>query len=142
MTNQPQAVRKWRILVVEDDQALSRIYHEKLSESGFEVKDALDGDEGLELALKEHPDLIVLDLMLPKIDGMTVLRKLRDDEWGRNVPVIIFSNLEENDVRLKDVTKYEPAYYLLKSDYTLLDLVLKIQEVLADTKRQAQRGVE
>ena len=122
-----------KILVIEDDAGLIKMYHEKLTEEGFEVYDEGDGEGGLARALKEHPDLILLDINLPKMDGITVMKKLREDAWGRSVPIVIVSNLNANDERMRAVVKNEPAYYLLKPDYTLEDVLSKIKEVLNKT---------
>lgn len=118
-----------KVLIVEDDTLVLKAYHDKFVEEGFEVHDALDGEQGLAVALNMHPDAIFLDLNMPRMDGMTVMKKLREDVWGRKVPIVIITNLELNDDRLKGVVRDEPAFYLLKKNYTLEDLVSKVKEV-------------
>lgn len=124
-----------KILIVEDDTSLLRAYMEKLTREGFEVQAAEDGESGLDLALKEHPDLILLDIILPKMSGMDVMKMLRADEWGNKVPVIVLTNLEADSERVREITRGEPAYYLVKLNYTIADVVAKIKEVLAKPRR-------
>lgn len=124
-----------KILIIEDDTSLLKAYKEKLIREGFGVQGVTDGEAGLALALKEHPDLILLDILLPKMDGMEVMKELRSDQWGNKVPIIILTNLETDDERLRIITKGEPAYYLMKLNYTIAEVVSKIKEVLAKPRR-------
>lgn len=119
-----------KILIVEDDAILLKVYKKKLELEGYTVTIAFDGEEGLSQALQVHPDLILLDLMMPKMDGMTVMQKLREDAWGHKVPIIILTNLSPNDFTDKRVYKDQPAYYLVKADNTPEEVVEKVNEVL------------
>ena len=105
-----------------------------LTEAGFEVLQAQNGEDGLEIALKEHPDLILLDLLMPKMDGMTMLKKLREDVvWGQQVPVMILTNFQgDSDQTLKDIQLTRPTYYLIKSSMTLEEIVSKVKEQFAE----------
>ncbi len=120
------------ILITEDEKSLRNALHVKLISEGFDVIEARDGEEGLEKSLKEHPDLILLDLVMPKMDGMTMLKKLRTgEEWGKLVPVIILTNLSSADeVRNKDITELEPTYYFLKTDKKIEEIVEAIKDKL------------
>lgn len=119
------------ILVTEDEVSLRSAISIKLIKEGFNVLEAKDGIEGLEISLKEHPDLIVLDLAMPKLDGMSMLRLLRKDDWGKNVPVIILTNLpSEDEDRNKDITELEPTYYFTKVKMNLEQVAQKIKERL------------
>lgn len=120
------------IEAVEDDSSLRNVLHEKFTVEGFSVLDAKDGEEGLAIALREHPDLILLDIVLPKMDGITMMKKLRQDgEWGKNVPIILLTNLSADDEKINQaVTDNEPAYYLVKSNWKINDLVEKVRERL------------
>jgi DNA-binding response OmpR family regulator len=119
------------ILVTEDDNALRNALDIKLEKKGFTVLEAQDGEEGLILALLEHPDLILLDLTLPKMDGMSMLKKLREDKWGKTVPVIILTNLTSDDEeRNRDITNLEPTYYFLKVDKSIEEIADVIKERL------------
>lgn len=119
-----------KILLVEDDKTLSEMYQNKLSLEGFNVIAALSGGEGFQLALQHKPDLILLDILLPGMDGMTIMKKLRENPWGRTVPIIILTNLNADDNIIKSVTEDHPAYYLLKSNSDPSGVVEKIREVL------------
>src|SRR3989338_3015089 len=102
-----------RVLVVEDDELLARMLKTKLSGSGLIVDLAQNGEIGLQMAIKENPDAIILDLLMPKMDGITFLKTLRKDRWGEKAPVIIFTNLSANSTDLvKGVIEGAPVYYL------------------------------
>lgn len=116
-----------KILVVEDEQALAKALISKLESSGFEVSWAQNGEECLKIAFGEYPDLILLDIIMPKMDGMTALNKLRQDSWGKNVPVIMLTNLSgAEDVNM--ATQNGVFDYLIKSDWRLEDVVKKVKE--------------
>jgi DNA-binding response OmpR family regulator len=121
--------KKFKLLVIEDERLVYEALRRKLDNTGFEVINAFDGKEGLELSLKEHPDLILLDIILPVMDGITYLESLRADEWGERVPVIILSNLSDADTiqesRLKGVNDY-----LVKTDWKLDEVIEKIKNIL------------
>lgn len=120
-----------KILITEDEEAMQRAISEALSNQGFITITAKDGEEGLKTALGEHPDLILLDILMPRMDGMVMLQKLRLDEWGKTVPIIILTNVTPNaNSVINSVLQNEPAYYLVKSDVKLEGIVDKIKEVL------------
>lgn len=119
-----------KILVIEDDTPLRKVLVAKLKESDYPVESAADGEEGLALALQLHPDLILLDLILPKKDGREVLHQLRADSWGRNVPVIILTVLDADEKMLNEILAYHPAHYFIKSEWRLEDVIEKVKELL------------
>lgn len=122
-----------RILVIEDEPSLSTTLSDNFTHEGFNVMVADDGEKGLATALALKPDLILLDLLMPKMDGMTMFRKLRKEggEYGKTVKVIILTNLtNRDDQRMNDVTELEPVYYFEKVDWKIEDLIAKIKEVL------------
>ncbi|PIT90425.1 MAG: response regulator, partial [Candidatus Komeilibacteria bacterium CG10_big_fil_rev_8_21_14_0_10_41_13] len=86
-----------KILIIEDDGFLLQMYSSKLTLEGFKVVDAIDGEKGVRVAKKELPDLILLDLMLPKKDGVTVLGELKKDKETKNIPVIILTNIGQKE---------------------------------------------
>ena len=94
-----------KILIIEDELAYVRVLRDSL-EPTYEVSDAQDGEEGLTMAIKEKPDLILLDIRMPKMDGMTVLREIRKDAYGKTAKVILLTNLEANDDIVAQVTNY------------------------------------
>jgi DNA-binding response OmpR family regulator len=123
-----------KILIVEDEPSMLSILNDKLLETGWETIQARNGEDGLKIALEQHPDLILLDLLMPKMDGTTTINKLREDEWGKTVPVIMLTNVNpDTDTALKDILKTQPAFYFVKSDIDLATLVEKIKEVLQST---------
>ncbi len=118
-----------KILIVEDEESVINILSDKFSQEGFEILKARNGEEGLELALEKHPDLILLDIIMPKMDGITMLNKLREDEWGKEVPVVVLTNLSAADKKTKRVEK-EVNEYLIKADWKLDDVVKKVEQEL------------
>lgn len=120
-----------KVLIIEDDEAMLDALYDTLSGVDFTVFKAKDGKTGLTHALTEHPDIIILDLLMPEMDGRILMERLREDEWGQQVPVIVLTNVkpEKNDI-LEGVIEYRPAYYLVKSDVSLETIVAKVREIL------------
>ncbi|MCL4406207.1 MAG: response regulator [Patescibacteria group bacterium] len=118
------------ILVVEDEPAVRRALADKFSGVGFSIIEAKDGEEGFAAAEKGKPDLIILDLLMPKMDGMTMMKKLRLTEWGKKIPIVILTNLSADDKVIYGVTHDEPSFYLLKTDWTMDDVVSKVNAAL------------
>ncbi len=117
------------ILIVEDEVTLLDAISNKLVQEGFKTIKAKNGQEGLGIALKEHPDLIIIDILMPIMDGMTMMTKVREDSWGKAVPIIILTNLSADENIIKGVVKDEPLYFLVKSEWSLKDIVEKIKTV-------------
>ena len=119
-----------KVLVAEDDAFLSKAYAAKLTKEGFEVISALNGEEIMEKVKSEKPDIILLDIVMPKKNGFDVLYDLKQEPSTKNTPVIILSNLgqEEDIKRGKDLGADD---YLIKSDIAINDVVDKIKQVLA-----------
>jgi DNA-binding response OmpR family regulator len=128
-----KAVEQKTILIVEDEPAYQHALTEKLGQEGFVISQVKDGEKGFEVAMRNHPDLILLDIIMPKMDGITMMKKLRGaDDWGKNVPIILLTNLSPDFDKINQaVTENLPAYYLVKSDNTITDLVEKIKERLS-----------
>ena len=123
-----------RILLVEDDRFLRKAAEATLRKRGFHVLTAVDGEEGLRLARTETPDLILLDLIMPKMQGFEVLRILKQDPATADIPVIVLSNLgQESDVR-QAMQAGAVAYYV-KTNLPLQDLVQRVEEALEGVKR-------
>jgi CheY-like chemotaxis protein len=120
-----------KILVIDDEEAIQRAIADALQHHGFTTIASNNGIEGLQVALKEHPSLILLDILMPGMDGMNMMQNLRQDDWGKTVPVIILTNVNPNSSTvINSVLQNEPAYYLVKSDVKLENIVSKIKEVL------------
>jgi DNA-binding response OmpR family regulator len=119
------------ILVVEDEKILRSAVVDILHLKNFQVIEAKNGKEGVDLALLKHPDLILLDLIMPAMDGMSAFKKIREDGWGKKVPIIILTNLSAaRDQPIDDANKNALTYYLIKSDWKLHDIVKKIEGIL------------
>ncbi|MDQ3076044.1 MAG: response regulator [bacterium] len=119
------------ILVVEDDFSTYKALVTKLVQESYIVLSAKNGLEGLDQALRNHPDIILLDIVMPGMDGLTMLKKLREEgAWGKNVPVILLSNLEPDNKINASIVRDEPAYYVVKANSSIDDLITKIKERL------------
>jgi DNA-binding response OmpR family regulator len=118
-----------KILIVEDDSVLSWVLIKKFKKEGFDVLRAKNGEEGLDVALKEHPDLILLDIIMPKMDGITVLKKLRVHQWGSSVPVILLTNL--SSVAVDQEVQDDVSEYLVKADWDIGEVVKKVRAELS-----------
>lgn len=129
-------MQKQKILIIEDEPPMQRILADRLTENGFEILLAHNGEEGLTLALQNHPDLIILDILMPKMNGTTTMNRLREDPWGKNVPIIMLTNVSpDTQTALQEIIKNQPAYYFVKSDIQLDAIVEKIQEVLTTSPK-------
>ncbi len=126
-------IKKQSILIIEDDIPELNALRDKFAREGFVVLEAKNGKQGIEVALREHPDLILLDIVMPVMDGMTMLKKLRsENEWGKSVPVVLLTNLSADDDKImREIAETEPAYYLVKSNWTINEVVEKVRERLA-----------
>ena len=118
------------ILIVDDEALTLRSLSDKFREEGFSILEANNGEDGLNSALRNHPDIILLDIILPKMSGLEVLEKLRqDEEWGKEVPVIILTNLSDSD-KVAEAMKNRAYDFLVKADWKLEDIVQKVKEKL------------
>ena len=118
------------ILIVEDDTELREALTTALTYEKFSVLSADNGATGLGLALEKHPDLILLDVIMPHMDGLTVLQKLREDKWGKEVPVIVMTVLDDLE-KISQVVTAGGDEYVIKSEITLGSLVAKVKDRLA-----------
>lgn len=122
-----------RVLIIEDEASLRNVLRDQLVQDGFSVQEAKNGAAGLQVALDTHPDLILLDLVMPVMDGMTMLKKLRQDDWGKTAPVIILTNLvSKNSLVNQYLTQTKHSYFLEKSNMKIEDVVVKIRERLRE----------
>lgn len=118
-----------KILIIEDEDALAKAMAAKLTLKKYKALIAKDGQAGLDTALQEKPDLILLDIFMPVMDGLTMLKKLRADKWGLKVPVVMLTNLTERE-KTAEALEYGVKDFLVKSDWKLEDIVKLIDEKL------------
>lgn len=123
----PQA--KIKILLVEDDSFLLGMYASKFEMEDFSVIIAEDGDKAIRLALKESPDIILLDILLPKTDGFEVLRQLKANSATAAIPVILLTNLSQKD-KIEQGLKMGAKDYLIKAHFMPSEVVDKIKKIL------------
>ena len=117
------------ILLIEDDSTLIEMYKLKFEESGFNVNIATRGVEGLEMSKKVKPDIILLDIILPEMDGFAILKELKADATTKNIPVILLSNLgQEPDI--KKGKEYGAHDYMVKASFTPAEVVDKVLKIL------------
>lgn len=116
-----------KILIVEDDRVLRRVISDNLKAENFIAVEAEDGAAGLEMAKKEHPDLILLDVVMPKMDGIAMLEKLREDEWGKNAHVVMLTNLSEAE-KVAQAAERGVNDYLIKADWDIAGIIERVKE--------------
>jgi DNA-binding response OmpR family regulator len=119
------------ILVVDDEPALLTALFDKFTRAGFSVIVAENGQEGLKSALINHPDLILLDIIMPVMSGLAMLNELRTDDWGKQAKVILLTNLSD-PIRIDAHISQTILANLIKSDWKIEDVVKKVIELLAN----------
>lgn len=125
MSEQPK-----KILVVEDEQALRQTLSDELTDSGFVVITAANGQEGLASAQREKPDLIILDLLMPQMSGQEMMKALNNEAWSHQTPVLVLTNVGIEDKQVQEVIANRPVWYLEKSDVKLAEVVAKARALL------------
>ncbi len=120
-----------KILVVEDDKFLRELITQKLSREGYDVREAVDGEDGVKKVKESKPDIILLDLILPGIDGFEVLAKIKEDSELADVPVVILSNLGQRD-DVERGLKLGAVDFLIKAHFTPGEIIEKVQKILGE----------
>jgi DNA-binding response OmpR family regulator len=119
-----------KIAIIEDDQAISQMYRMKFEAEGFTVETAANGKLGLELVDKMRPDIILLDLMMPEMTGDEMLKKLRATEWGKNIKVIILTNMGEQEAP-PVVKELDVKRFIIKAEMTPRQVAEMVKAELA-----------
>lgn len=125
-----------KVLIIEDDPLIVKIYSTRLKADGYDVTSAENGEEGLKAAFEQRPDLIILDVMMPRVDGFGVLEKLRQDPSFKNLPILMYSNLNNEDemARAKTMGVTE---FLVKANLSPTQMVMKIKQYLDHPQAQS-----
>jgi len=121
-----------KILIVEDDKFLRELIARKLTAENYQISEAIDGEEGLKKIKEEKPDLVLLDLILPGIDGFEVLSRLKEDPSLASIPVIILSNLGQRE-DVERGMKLGAVDYLVKAHFTPNEIIEKVKQALTKT---------
>lgn len=128
MPDQPDQPKK--VLIIEDEKAMAKALELKLNHSGFQAKSVFDGETALSLLKQEKFDLIILDLLMPRVDGFVVLQELR--KRGDTTPVIVASNLGQ-EADIKKAKELGAKDYFVKSDISIAEVIVRIRKMLSDT---------
>ena len=118
-----------KIAIIEDDIVISQMYRMKFEAEGFEVQTADNGRTGVELAEKMHPDVILLDIRMPEMNGDEALRHIRATDWGKHIPVLVLTNLgeEEAPASLKSLGIVD---YIVKAEFTPRQVTERVKQAL------------
>lgn len=125
------AESKEKILIIEDDFFIRELYERQFTKEGYQIVSSEDGPNGLLLASQENPDLILLDIMLPKLNGLDLLRTLKSKDETKNIPVILLTNLGQESV-IKEGFELGAESYLIKSAYTPSQIIDEVKNFLAN----------
>lgn len=117
-----------KALIIEDESPLRKILSRELEKAGFDVSEAENGIEGYKMTEKIHPDIILLDIMMPQMDGLESMKKIREKD--PYVHVIILTNMAADDSMLQKIMEERPSYYIVKGDTRIEDVVQKAKEIL------------
>ncbi|MEK7090399.1 MAG: response regulator [Patescibacteria group bacterium] len=130
-----------KILLIEDDSTLAGALSQGLKDAGFDVITAMDGESGFNAAVEQKPALIVLDEILPKLEGLEVHKRLQAEESIRNIPVIMLTNVEDPR-KVSQALEQGLKDYFIKADWSMADIVKKIKEKLAVSDKDQKSSVK
>ena len=129
MSDEQQSMKK-TVLLVDDDSLIIRMYQKKLTQDGYDVKTAFNGEEALIEIRKQRPDVIMLDVMMTKMNGVETLKALKEDEKTASIPVIFLTNLGDKQEDVENAKKLGVLDYLVKSEISLKDLSERIKQAI------------
>jgi DNA-binding response OmpR family regulator len=124
--------KKTKILIVEDNKTTAKLYRKYLESQGYEIENAYDGQEGLVKVKEFKPDLILLDIVMPKMDGISMLKELKKDPKTNKLPIIMLTVLKTSET-ISEAIASGITHYLVKTDYSLEELGQKVKELLKQT---------
>ena len=119
------------ILIAEDEVPMLNGLRDTFTKAGFKVFIARNGQEALAGCDKHKPDVILLDIIMPVMDGLEALKKIREHEWGKTIPIVLLTNLTPNDRILKVIVDHQPSFYLIKTKFTMSEVLDKVKEAIA-----------
>ena len=120
----------YKILIVEDEASMARAIKDNLVAVGYQVAVASNGEEGLAQIAKEDYNVVLLDISMPQMDGMEMMKKLREAGTNETIPIIIYTNMIPDAAILHGVARDKPTYYLSKTEHSIETLVGKIDEII------------
>lgn len=134
-------MKKGKIVLVEDDDILSKVLYEELKEAGFAVEQAFDGEEGLKTIKKTIPDLVLLDLLMPKMHGFDVLKEMKANPKTDNVPVFILTMLGR-DEDIKKGLQLGAEDYIVKAQHAVAEIVEKVEDFFVSDIKSSSAAEE
>ncbi|MDO8335243.1 MAG: response regulator [Candidatus Saccharibacteria bacterium] len=120
-----------KIAIIEDDGVIRQMYRMKFEGEGFEVEVAENGKDGVALVQHMKPDIMLLDMHMPEMDGVTALTKIRAEKWGKDIPVIVLTNLGEEESP-KNLRALGISGYIVKADFTPRQVVARVKDALSE----------
>ena len=120
-----------KILLVDDDQLLVRMFQKKLQNDGYDVETADDGEDGLAKIVLSKPDLIVSDIMMPKMNGLEMMKKLKESKETDHIPVILLTNIDSSEADIEKGLELGAVTYLVKASTGPAAVISKVKEILA-----------
>lgn len=121
-----------KIAIIEDDPVINQMYRMKFEADGFEVYMADDGKRGVEIVKSVKPDIILLDLQMPVMNGVEALTEIRSQDWGKNIPVLILTNLGEEEAP-REIKNLNITSYIVKAALTPKQVVARVKQALEST---------
>ncbi len=118
-----------KIAIIEDDSVISQMYRMKFEADGFDVQVANNGKDGIDLVREFQPDIVLLDISMPVMNGDVALKSIRKEEWGKTVPVLVLTNLGEEEAP-KDIRSLGIESYIVKADLTPRQVVARVKQAL------------
>jgi len=128
-----------KILLVDDDALMVKMYQTKFKADGFDIEAALDGEAGLKKVAEFKPDLILLDVMMPKMNGLEMLKKVKENKETKAIPVIMLTNVGGSEADVERALSLGAVTYLVKASYTPKEVVQKVKEVLGGYVREVPK---
>jgi DNA-binding response OmpR family regulator len=125
-----------KVFIIDDDPLIIRMYQTKFQNQGYDVETAADGDEALKKVLNIKPDIILLDIMMPKVNGLEVLKNLKGNKDTKLIPVIILTNLGLSEADEQKSIELGAVTYIIKANYTPAEIVAKVKEILGPTTKK------